>query len=225
MNPLKYLQAAGVPAHYHAAALASIESARDRASGLLWHKIKVRLFQAGKIAKLLQWNDERLLYVRPDLASWDIAPVINITAHGDNVPWVMTAAGGRPVPGAWLDDSPEARAANYWCEGEHPRSQKSRKAWYRRNGGEYEAWARGVPVNVANARAWHGDGVSVYECSGAWQINAQDKWIGFIPVKVRIGFEISNVWRESDGAQLWFPIPNHGLRAPLTWSVMPGRGD
>lgn len=33
------------------------------------------------------------------------------------------------------------------------------------------------------------------------------------------------VANELRAAQLWFPIPSHGLRAPLTWSVMPGRGD
>lgn len=51
---------------------------------------------------------------------------------------------------------------------------------------------------------------------------AQDKLL-FIPVVVRVGYEISNLWRESDGAQLWFPIPGADLRAPVTWSVLPGR--
>ena len=40
-------------------------------------------------------------------------------------------------------------AANYWAEGTHPRSEASRRAWYRRNGGEYRAWRLGVPVDPA----------------------------------------------------------------------------
>lgn len=223
MNLAKLLTVAGVPAHLHSEAIASLQDAKRRARGLLWHKINVRLFRAGKIAKLLAWGDERLCDVRPDLADWDIAPMLNITAHGDNVPWVKTPAGGRPVTGAWMTDTPEARAANYWCHGEHPRSGKSRKAWYRRNGGEYEAWSRGIPVDLANGvQVWRGNGSTVYRCGDAWQVIAQDKFL-FIPVVVRVGYEISNVWRESDGAQLWFPIPGADLRAPVTWSVLPGR--
>lgn len=219
MNFIKHLQAAGVPDRYHPAAIASLEGARQRARGLLWAKWRVRLFKAGKIAKMLPWHAERLIDVRPDLAAWDIAPMGNITAHGDNVPW----PGGRPAPGAWMEDTPEARAANYWCKGEHPRSQKSRKAWYRRNAGEHEAWSRGMPVDLANgAQVWRGNGSTAYRCGDAWQVIARDK-ILFIPVLVRVGYEISNLWRESDGAQLWFPIPGADLRAPVTWSVLPGR--
>ena len=42
-------------------------------------------------------------------------------------------------------------------------------------------------------------------------------------MRVRIGYEIDNVMRD-DGTQLWFPIPGHDLRAPITWSVIPCRG-
>lgn len=224
---IKHLQAAGVPAHYHPAAIVCLEAARRRAKGLLLHKLRARWLRAGKIAKVMRWEDERLLDVRPLQILDDVAPMVNITGHGDNADWVMTPDGGRPAPGRWLnadptsDDYQRAVASNYWCPGEHPRSAMSRKAWYRRNGGEYEAWARGMHVDVQHARAWHGPGLSVYECDGAWQIIAQDNVLGFVPVQVRIGYEISNVWRESDGAQLWWPIPSHALRAPLTWSVLP----
>lgn len=51
MNLIKHLQAAGVPDHYHPAAIAALERAR----GLTWAKWRVRLFKAGKIAKLLPW--------------------------------------------------------------------------------------------------------------------------------------------------------------------------
>ena len=218
MNYLKYLTAAGVPAHLFEQATASLDDADRRSDGLLWHKIKVRFLRAGKIAKLIPWQAERLLDVRPDLASWDIAPMIHITAHGDNVPWPY----GVPTPGQWLDPADQdAIARNYWCPGEHPRSVKSRKAWYRRNGGEYEAWRRGIPVDTSRARIWQGNGVKVYECSGAWEIIARDKWFGLIPVTVRIGFEIDNVWRAGDGIQNWYPLPGYELRAPVTWSVIP----
>jgi hypothetical protein len=220
MNFLKYLAAAGVPEHLWSEAVTSIEDADRRSDGLLWFKIKVRLWNADKISKLIPWEAERLLDVRPDLASWDIAPMIHITAHGDNVPWPY----GIPAPGQWLDpNDQEAISKNYWCKGEHPRSQKSRKAWYRRNGGEYEAWRRGLPIDVSQARIWESNGVKVYECSGAWEIIAKDKWLGVIPVKVRVGFEIDNVWRSSDNTQNWYPLPGYEQRAPVTWSVIPSK--
>lgn len=218
MNLLKYLQQAGVPVGLHQQVLESLHTAHQRSDGLLWAKWKVRLFKAGKIAKMLPWEAERLINVRPDLADWDIAPMLNITAHGDNVPWPE----GRPAPGAWMTDTPEARAANYWCPGEHPRSEKSRKAWYRRNAGEYVAWQLGAPVVPGASLVWSSGGVTVRENKGAWQIVAQDKWLGFIPVRVRIGYEIDNAVRD-DGTQLWYPIPGADLRAPVTWSVIPGK--
>ncbi|MCO5355050.1 hypothetical protein [Acidovorax kalamii] len=224
MNYIKHLRAAGVPDHYHPAAIAALEGARERAQGLTWAKWRVRLFKAGKIARLLPWGAERLVDVRPDLADWDIAPMVNITAHGDNVPWAETPEGGRPAPGQWLDPAdPQAVAANYWLPGTHPRSTESRKAWYRRNAGEHRAWSLGVPVDLSTGvQVWRGNGSTVYRCGDAWQVIAQDKFL-FIPVVVRVGYEISNLWRESDGAQLWFPIPGADLRAPVTWSVLPGR--
>lgn len=224
MNLLQYLQRAGVPDSLHPDALACLDAAEARSDGLLWHKIKVRLFRAGKIARLLKWQDERLCDVRPDLADWDIAPMVNITAHGDNVPWVDTPEGGRPAPGQWLDPADaQAVAANYWLPGTHPRSPESRKAWYRRNAGEYRAWRLGMPVDLSKGvQVWRDNGSTVYHCGDAWQVIAQDKFL-FIPVVVRVGYEISNLWRDSDGAQLWFPIPGADLRAPVTWSVMPGR--
>lgn len=221
MNLIKHLQAAGVPDNYHPAAIAALEGARERAQGLTWAKWRVRLFKAGKIAKLLPWHAERLIDVRPDLADWDIAPMVNITAHGDNVPW----PDGRPAPGAWLDDTPEARAANYWCEGEHPRSVKSRKAWYRRNAGEYRAWRLGVPVDVATGvQVWRGGGVTVHHCGDAWQLQATVHLVGPLHLQIRLGYEISNVWHEPSGQQAWWPIAGHDLRAPVTWSVLPTWG-
>lgn len=220
MNYSQYLTAAGVPAHLHAEAIANLDEAHQRSSGLALAKWKVRLFKAGKISRMLAWGDERLIAVQPDLADWDIAPMVNITAHGDNVPW----PDGRPVPGAWLDDTPEARAANYWCNGEHPRSRKSRKAWYRRNAGEYRAWRLGAPVDLTQpVQVWRGNGATVRRHNGAWMLIARDKWLGLVPVCVRIGYEIDNVIGD-DGTQYWYPIPGCVLRAPVTWSVLPTLG-
>lgn len=227
MNLQNLLRAAGVPAHLHPEAIASLQDAKRRARGLLWHKLKVRIFRAKKIAKMIPWHADRLIDVRPDLADWDIAPAVNITAHGDNALWVMTPDGYRPAPGRWLNPDPESEeykqavAANYWCEGEHPRSTKSRKAWYRRNAGEYRAWRLGAPVDLDDVQAWHANGVTVYQCGAAWEIVAQDKWLGIIPVRVRIGYEIDNLFQ--NGVQAWYPIAGHDMRAPVTWSVLPGR--
>jgi len=155
MKPKDALSLVGVPADLHAQAIASLALAKERNRGLTWHKLKVRLFRAGKIAKLLKWGDERLLDVRPDLADWDIEPMTNITAHGDHGPWVFTQDGRLPAPGRWLN--PDPASAEYqeavndpisqrYFGGAHPRSPEARKAWYRRNGGAYLAWRRGVPV-------------------------------------------------------------------------------
>lgn len=220
------LTQAGVPARLLPEALESLETARARSSGLLLSKWKVRLFKAGKIARMIPWSAERLVDVRPDLADWDIAPAVNTTAHGDNAPWVMTPDGYRPAPGRWLNQDPASQeyrgavAANYWCKGEHPRSEASRKAWYRRNAGEYRAWRLGCPVDLDEVQTWSANGVTVYRCGAAWEIVAQDKWLGFIPVRVRVGFEIDNLFQ--GGVQAWYPIAGHDLRAPVTWSVLPG---
>lgn len=226
MSALKYLIAAGVPAHLHGSAQRSIEQAKGRAKGLAWAKWSVRLFKAGKIADMLQWDAERLIDIRPDLADWDIAPMVNITAHGDNAPWVMAPDGYRPAPGRWLNAdqaSEEHRSAvfsNYWLPGTHPRSRASRKAWYRRNAGEYRAWCLGVPVEPADGiQTWGANGVTVHRCGDAWEIIAVRKLLWSLSVKTRIGFEIDNLF--IGGAQAWYPIPGHELRAPVTWSVLP----
>lgn len=226
MNLQNLLRSAGVPAHLHREALDSLADAERRARGLLWHKLKVRLVRAKKIAEMIPWHLDRLIDVRPDLADWDVAPMVNITAQGDNAPWVMTPDGYRPAPGRWMSQDPESEeykqavAANYWCEGEHPRSTKSRKAWYRRNAGEYRAWRLGAPVDIDDVQAWYANGVTVYQCGAAWEIVAQDKWLGIIPVRVRIGYEIDNLFQ--NGVQAWYPIAGHDLRAPVSWSVLPG---
>lgn len=226
MNTIKYLIAAGVPESLHAQAIACLREADELSDGLTWAKWKVRLFKAGKIARMLPWEAERLLEVRPDLADWDIAPAVNITAHGDNAGWVMTPDGSRPASGRWINQDPaseeyrNAVASNYWCKGEHPRSQKSRKAWYRRNAGEYRAWRLGMSVDLDNVQVWQANGAAVYRCGDAWEIVAQDKWLGIIPVRVRVGFEIDNLFQ--GGVQAWYPIAGHELRAPVTWSVLPG---
>lgn len=231
MDYKKFLKAAGVPEHLWVEAIDSLNDAKRRSKGLLLHKLNVRLLKAGKIAKLIPWEAERLIDVRPDLADWDIAPMINITAHGDNPPWVMTPDGGRPAPNRWTNADPEsdeykqAVAANYWCKGEHPRSVKSRKAWYRRNAGEYFAWRLGRPmpnpILPTSVSIWRGGDVTVRECNGAWQIVAPAKLLWIIPAKARIGYEIDNLWNGKE--QAWYPIAGHELRAPVSWSVMPGR--
>lgn len=232
-NILRALAIAGVPEHLRADAQSCIEDAELRADGLTLAKWRVRLFQAGKIAKLIPWDSERLLDVRPDLADWDIAPMLNITAHGDNGPWRETPGGGRPEAGCWLDRDPEspeylaAVASNYWCKGEHPRSEKSRKAWYRRNAGEHRAWRLGLPVPPGQTTMhWTGsDGrltVSVFRCGNAWLLKTQRRIVGAWAIKSRVGFEVDNLFGP-DGQQLWFPIPGQELRAPVTWSVLPGK--
>lgn len=239
MNIIDYLTRAGVPAHYHAAALASIESARDRAKGLLLHKLKVRLLKAGELAKLMTWEHERLIDVDKALLTYDVAPMQNIPLLGDFLAWKGSAANGTLTSGQYLNKDPESAeykdgvAINKWTRGKHVRSYESHKGAIRRNGGEGEAWIRGLPVTLADWTApWvTADGkVKVFRNGNAWLIVAQDKY-GPIPIKVRIGYEIDNVMGLQKGeaggdmklTQLWHPLPGYELRAPVTWSVLPGR--
>lgn len=232
MNLQHALTVAGVPDHLHAEALDCLEGAEQRAKGLLLAKLKVRLLKAGKIARLLPWGAERLVDVRPDLADWDIAPMVNITAHGDNGPWEGDP--GRPVAGYWLNPDPEsaeyreAVAANYWCPGEHPRSRKSRKTWYRRNGGEFLAWRRGLPVMATTAPVvWTGQQgdlwVKVCRSNDLWIVITQRRVVCSWGLKTRHGYEIDNVFGGQYAPQLWYPAPGFELRAPVAWSTVPGK--
>lgn len=228
MNHTEHLQIAGVPAELHPEALAALAKAQQARKGLTAAKLKIRLFKAGKIAKLLAWEDERLCLKHPELATWDIAPMLNITAHGDNGPWVDTPEGGRPVSSYWLNKDPEsaeykeAVAKNYWCPGQHPRSKTSRKAWYRRNGGEFLAWQRGQAIDKANpVQEWTGTQeklqVTVVRSGSAWIVKTRKQLLGKLVLTGRYGFEADNVFCGPGRSQAWFPIDNHELRAPATW--------
>lgn len=233
MTPDQALTLAGVPESLHAEAIASLNAADFKRSGLTWAKWKVRLFKAGKIADLLGWSDERLCIKHPELCDWDIAPMVNVTAHGDNGPWVDTPDGGRPAMNYWLNSDPEsdehkaAVTANYWLPGTHPRSKESRKAWYRRNAGEYKAWRLGAAIDPAKGfEIWRGtDGKNTaiaWRCCGAWLVKSSTHIIGSLYLNSRKGYEIDNVFSGDYTAQMWFPIPGYQLRAPVTWSVLPG---
>lgn len=236
MDYVEYLTVAGVPAELHAEAIESLKLSEERAKGLNWKKWKVRLFKAGKIADMLEWEDERLVDKHPELIDWDIAPMINITAHGDNGPWEETPEGGRPMSGYWLNKDPESEeykfavSANYWKKGTHPRSKESRKAWYARNGGEGYAWRMGYPVDPSDGvQRWNGKNkkleVQAVKSGKAWIINFKKKIIGNYGIKGRMGFEVDNVFGGVYAPQLWYPIPGYELRGPVTRSFLPGKLD
>lgn len=222
------LQIAGVPNDLHAEALDALARAQSACRGLTASKLKTRLLMAGKIAKALPWDAERLIDVRPDWAAHDIAPMLNITAQGDNGPWVDTPNGGRPVAGYWLDPNPasaeykEAVSKCYWCPGHHPRSREARKAWYRRNGGEHLAWQRGEAIDTANpVQEWSGTNgklqVTVVRSGSAWIVKTRQQLAGPLVLTGRFGFESDNVFCGPGRSQAWFPIPGHELRGPATW--------
>lgn len=228
MNHTEHLAIAGVPQDLHTEALAALAKAEQASAGITKAKIKTRLLMAGKIAKALPWDAERLIDVRPDWAAHDIAPMLNITAQGDNGPWVDTPDGGRPVSGYWLDADPAsaeykaAAAKNYWSPKSHPRSTKSRKAWYRRNGGEYLAWQRGEPIDTANpVQEWSGTNgklqVTVVRSGSAWIVKTRKQLAGPLVLTGRFGFESDNVFCGPGRSQAWFPLPGVELRAPATW--------
>lgn len=229
---LPLLRTAGVPEHLWTQAEASLSRARATTGGTLgamtWRKHYVRLFKAGAIAKLLPWTANRLLDCDPGKDEWDIAPMLNITCNGDNVQWRETPEGGRPDPDSWLNPDPSsdeyrrAIEANYWLPGTHPRSPEARKAWYRRNACEYEAWKRGSPVGES-VQEWSAGGLTVL-CSGdAWQIRGTAPLLGPIKLKIDIGYEVGNTFAKINGrwVQGWYPLPRHELRACVCWVVHP----
>lgn len=229
---IKLLGYAGVPVDLHPQALTSLLNAQDRAKGLNWKKLKTRLFKAGPIAEIMLWEHNRLIEAVPEWAEHDIAPMLNITGHGDNGPWVETPEGGRPIENYWLNTDPQSQEyqdavrACYWCPGHHPRSRKAREAWYRRNGGEYLAWSKGQYVDPTKpVERWSGtDGrytVSVVRCGEAWIIRTSYSLIGKLKWEGRYGFEADNVFSGPLAPQMWYPIPGYQLRAPVTWGGKP----
>lgn len=230
MDYRKCLTEAGVPAELHNEAIASLESAVDRCKGLLWFKIKARLFNAKKLASNIPWEGERLIDYRPDLADCDIAPMINITGHGDNGNWQMTPQGSRPVPGQWLNKDPEsddykkAVASNYWLKGTHPRSPESRIAWYKRNAGEFRAYAAGEEVNFqrdGEPKVYEKGKYRFVQSGKVWFLLVTTKLIGKLTWQTRIGYEIDNLWSYEAKTQSWYPIPGYALKAPATKSSIP----
>lgn len=228
----KYLSIAGVPVEHWEEFYQCMDDADYSSDGLVLKKWKVRIFKASKIAKMLSWENNRLIEVAPDLEDWDIAPMKNITANGDHVQW--DAVG--PIEDSWLNPDPEsdeykeAVAANYWAKGTHPRSLKSRKAWYRRNAGEFLAYKLGEKIDLSSGvDYWKGSTkdvfVEVYHCNGVYQFILQKKFIGNFGLTYRFGYEIGNIWWIHGGPprQGWFPIDGYDLKAPVTWSVLPGR--
>lgn len=232
MDYTPYLKAAGVPEDKWEAALAAFSDAKERAKGLTVAKWKVRLFKASQIAQMMEWEHERLVDVRPDLADWDVAKTRSVTGHGDNLPWFHTPDGPRPVPGTWLNKDPESdeykqavEATKHWNKGNHPRSKEGRKLWYRRNAGENKALRLGMEVPAVPPTYYEGGGVRVVNSGAAWIIVFQKKVLGPFGFKIRAGFEIDNLWvRDSKtGAvvQGWFPFDGEPLKAPVTYSKIP----
>ena len=61
----------------------------------------------------------------------------------------------------------------------------------------------------------------VLNWGNAWQIKALKPLLGPLKLKIDIGFEIDNIWVESNDEQSWYPIPGYDLRAPVVWYVLP----
>ena len=145
----------------------------------------------------------------------------------------VLAAGGKWLKDApctlplELDRNPDsldwrcAVARNYWAKGQHPRSVQARTAWLRRNGGEYEAWARGQAVSATTAiDRWTCESgrwrIEVLRQGEAWQVNARLALLGRFGVGWRLGYEIDN-------ARHAHPRPGFERRACLTWGWRPVR--
>lgn len=165
----------------------------------------------------------------------ELAPALKAEADADVARRraAVLAAGGKWLKDApctlplELDRNPDsldwrcAVARNYWARELHPRSVKARAAWLRRNGGEYEAWARGRAVSVATAiDRWTCESgrwrIEVLRQGEAWQVNARFALLGRWGVGWRLGYEIDN-------ARHAHPRPGFERRACLTWGWRPVR--
>ena len=221
---MKALEIAGVPVEKHPWIASQQKQAKKAAKGMLWHKIKARLWYGPRAAAKLPWDAERL---PEDQRQWDIAPVLNVTANGDSIPWEVVDGVSKPRSEYWLNPDPksaeyhEAINANYWKPGHHPRSRKARKAWYRRNGGEYAAWRRGKELYTPGVSVWNGERgrvrVTVVGTSNVYLIHTSTRLVGKLRLIWRTGYEVDNVaWRSLDSSG-WVPMPGDKHRAPLTW--------
>lgn len=235
MDIVKFLDIAGVPKLLHDEAVASIASAKISSKGLLAFKLKVRWLEARSLAELLDWEDDRLCLEYPSLLDKDIAPTEGTTCHGDNGPWIDTPDGPRPTSRWALSKDPNSKeykdavATNYWCKNEHPRSRRSVRAQYRRNGGEGKAWRLGNRIDASvGVEFWTGTvgryTVVVVRADRSWIVKASFHLLGSLHWNTRVGYEVDNVFSGDDKPQMWFPIKGYELRAPVTWSILPGRG-
>ena len=165
----------------------------------------------------------------------ELAPALKAEADADVA---RRRAAVLDAGGKWLKDAPCtlpleldrnpdsldwrcAVARNYWAPGCHPRSVQARTAWLRRNGGEYEAWARGRAVSAATAiDRWTCESgrwrIEVLRQGEAWQVNARLALLGRWGVGWRLGYEIDNAMHAH-------PRPGHERRACLTWGWRPVR--
>lgn len=224
----EYLELANVPVELHEQALESLNKAKAANSGLLWHKIIARYIKAGKLAKIVvEHKVTRPSNVDPSLAKYDVARAKNINAFGDNADWGPDG----PIDENVYDfavGSPEYEKAikrNYWKRGVFPGEYEAVKAWYVRNGGEQEACTRGVVVDTIikpeTVQRWRNAGVTVYKLNDAWQIITEDKFLKFIKVNVRIGYEVDNLYDFDEKVQSRFALDGEPLYAPVSWTVLP----
>lgn len=223
-----YLARANVPQELHADVESSIQEAKVSAKGLLRHKIIARYFMASKLARIIYENKvTRVSDIKPRYRKYDVARAKNINAFGDNADWSPTGPIDENVYN-FVEGSVEYTKAiqrNYWLKGVFPGDYKAVKAWYRRNAGEQEAVDRGeiVPniLTKKDVQVFQAEGCTVLECNGAWEIVAKDELWGFIPVKVRVGYEIDNLFDTRTNQQMRYALDGEQLKAPVTWSILP----
>lgn len=233
-----YLKVADVPELLWSEAIDCLEGAYADSGGtfgsLLFKKFKARLFLTKKIADAIPWEGDRLLDYKPEWKDWDIAPMKNITANGDNGGWEETPEGERPIPHYWDNPDPKSEdyklavSRNYWLPGHHPREHASRVAWYKRNAGEFYAWSLGKKVGLPeNVQVWSGENkklkVTIKRSGGAWEFLVVKKVL-FWKLNISAGYEISNIFHtRPDGSMVqgWYPLDGYDLRATLVWAKIP----
>lgn len=218
MNFNKYMNIAGVPPQYSDEIYRNMEQSRLLFKKLKWYKLTAP-FWLIFICLFLKWEDEYLtdlLKRNPFKFLYKFWPKLethlkrfdnNISINGDRGNWVRDDVNGvdyhgvkfsrGPVP---LEDTPEARAKNYYAFGLHPRHNLARYVWlgWRNKASNYAKMLGPVIDREAHLTTyeWNNgeyDHVTFYFKNGYWQMMMVKKYWKFL-LKRNLGYKVNNVY-------------------------------
>ncbi len=194
---ISYLEVAGVPAHLHTAALASIAASEELSKDILKYKLLAPIVMAWVVPRL-PYSAEKL----PD-DYWQYDNDISINGDGWAVirdgKWVRVIGDELPGETAIPYSSPDYTGTAYYAPGSHPRSKWARYVWLGwRNRASMFALMKGPTIDVDSVVVY-GDpltgkdheGVCVHQCGDHWQLYVCKKFGPFV-IRRHLGYKIFN---------------------------------